>query len=98
MLEGEVDHPVRRGGRGTQYVEVVDGAVDDLRPRGGERGRGGVGAGQPDDLVSRVDEFGNDGGADPAGSAGHEDAHERPQGVDGRCCHGDVSACHQRYT
>ena len=40
----------------------------------------GIRAGQPDDLMARADELGNDGGADPAGRAGDENAHEKPPG------------------
>ena len=35
----------------------------------------GIRAGEPDDLMARADEFGNDGGADPAGRAGDKNTH-----------------------
>ena len=69
--------PSDAGGRAAQAVEVVQGAALHLRPGGGEGSGRGVRAGEPDDLMARADELGNDGGADPAGRAGDEDAHER---------------------
>ena len=75
VLEREVDHAVRRGRRAAQDVEVIDRAALHLGPGGGEGGGRGVRAGQPGDLMARVDELGNDGGADPAGRAGDENSH-----------------------
>ena len=80
VLEGEVDHGVRRGGGLPQDVEVIDGAALHLRPGPGERSGRGVRAGEPGDLMTRADQLGNDGGADPAGRAGNEYAHEKPPG------------------
>ena len=72
VLEREVDHAVRGGRRVPQDVEVIEGAALHLGPGRGEgRGRG-IRAGQPGDLMARAEEFGNDGGADPAGRAGDE--------------------------
>ena len=76
VLEGEVDDPVGRGGGGAQALEVVEAAAVDLGAGRGERVGRGVGAGEPDDLVARVDQLGDDGGADPAAGAGDEHAHE----------------------
>ena len=36
-----------------------------------------TGTRQPDDLMTRADELGDDGAADPAGCTGDEDAHVR---------------------
>ena len=65
----------------------------------------GVGAGEAEDLMAGADELGNDGGADEAGRAGDEYAHERPPwsavtrcATDVSCCHhcsSDVSRCHR---
>ena len=77
MLEREVDHAIRRGRRAAQAVEVVEGAAMHLRPGGGEGSGRGIRASQPDDLMARADELGNDGGADPAGRAGDENTHEK---------------------
>ena len=60
-----------------QGVEIVKGAAKHLRPGGGEDGGRGIRAGEPDYLMARVDELGNDGGADPAGRAGDEHVHEK---------------------
>ena len=49
-----------------------------LRPGGGEGSGRGIRAGEPGDLMAGADELGNDGGADPAGRAGDENAHEKP--------------------
>ena len=77
VLEGEVDHAIRRGRCLPQAVEIVKRAALDLGPGGGEgRGRG-IRAGEPDDLMARADELGNDGGANPAGRAGDKDTHLR---------------------
>ena len=83
VVEREVDDAVRRGRAGAQAVEVVEGAAMHLGPGGGEGGGRGIGAGEPDDLMARADELGDDGGADPAGRAGDEDTHERTSR--GRC-------------
>ncbi len=112
VLEREVDHAVRRGGRVPQAVEVVESAALHLRPGGGEGGGRGIRAGQPDDLMARADELGDDGGADPAGRAGDEYTHEKTSRWStvlgaglrqtGRCqllssaIARDVSRCHQR--
>ena len=77
VLERQVDHAVRRGGRSAQGVEVIQGAASNLRPGTGESGSGGIGAGQPGDLMTRADKLGHDGGADPAGRAGDEYTHEK---------------------
>lgn len=87
MLEREVDHAVRADSRVAQGADVVQAPAHHLGSRGDERLGRGVRAGEPDDLVARVDELGNDGGADPAGRAGHEYTHGRPPGsVDGSGC------------
>jgi hypothetical protein len=79
VLEREVDHAIRRGGRAPQPAEVVKGAAKRLGPGRGEGGGRGVRTGEPDDLMARVDELRNDGGADPAGRAGDKHAHENLQ-------------------
>jgi hypothetical protein len=75
VLERQVDDPVGRLGGGAQPVEVVEGPADHLGARGGEGGGRGAGAGEPDDLVARADELGDDGGADPTGAPGDQYAH-----------------------
>ena len=80
VLEREVDHAIRRGRRAPQAVEIIERAAVHLCPGRGEGGGRGIRAGQPDDLMARADELGNDGGADPAGRAGDENTHEKPPG------------------
>lgn len=77
VLEREVDHAVRRGSRVPQAVEVVDRAALHLDARRGEGCRCGVRTSEPNDLVTCVEELGNDSGSDPAGRAGDEDTHEK---------------------
>jgi len=71
-----VDDAVRRGRTAAQAVEVVQGAAMNLGP--GVRDQCGalIGASQPDDLVSGVDELSDDGGSDESARAGHEYAHD----------------------
>ena len=95
VLEREVDHAIRRGRRALQAVEVVERAALHLGPGGGERRGRGIRAGEPDDLMARADELGNDGGADPAGRAGDEYTHEKTSSMD---ADSDVSCCHHRST
>jgi len=78
VLEGEVDHAIRSGSCTAQGVEVVDRAALHLCPGGGEDSGRGIRASQPDDLMALADELGDDGVADPAGSAGDENTHEIP--------------------
>lgn len=79
MLEREVDDAVCRRRSRTQAVQVVEGSAVDLGSRGGHgRGRG-VGTGEPEDLMARADELGDDGGADEAGRTGDEHAHDNLQ-------------------
>jgi hypothetical protein len=60
---------------GPQAVEVVKTAPVYLGSGVGERSGRGIRAGQPEDLMARADELGDDGRADPAGRAGDENAH-----------------------
>ena len=77
MLEGQVDDPIRgrRGGR--QTVQVVEVAANDGRAGCRDRGGRSVGASQAGDLVSAVEQLGDNRGTDVTGRAGDENAHER---------------------
>ncbi len=77
VLEREVDHAIRRCGCAPQAVEVVKCAAVHVCSGGGEGSRRGIRAGEPDDLMARAQELGNDGGTNPAGRAGDEDTHEK---------------------
>jgi hypothetical protein len=72
-----VDDAVAVERPGPQRAGVVQVAAQHLGAQVGDRLGGGVRAGQPEDLVACADELGDDGRADPAGSAGDEDAHGR---------------------
>ena len=71
-----MDHAIRRGGRLAQDARIVESAALDLCPGRSQRSGRGIRAGQPGDLMARAEEFGHHGGADPAGCAGDEYAHE----------------------
>ena len=76
MLEGQVDDPVGRRGGGAQPIEVVERTAMRLGPGLGDQHGRGIRTGEPDDLVSGVDELANDGGADKPGRAGDEYTHD----------------------
>ena len=76
MNEGEVDHPIRRGRAGLQTVEVVESAALHRCPGGSDGSGRGIRASESDDLMTCIDEFGNDGGTDPAGRSSDKNAHE----------------------
>jgi len=78
VLEREVNDAIRRRRCAAQDVEIVKSAALDLCPGAGEGSGRGIRAGKADDLMARADERGNDGGTDPAGRAGYEDAQGRP--------------------
>jgi hypothetical protein len=80
VLERQVDHAIRRGGRARQAVEIVKSAAVHLRSGRGEGSGRGIRAAEPNDLMARAEELGNDGGADPAGRTGDEYAHEKTSG------------------
>jgi hypothetical protein len=71
-----MDDAVAVEGTGAQHIDVVQVAAQHLGAQVGHGLGGGVRAGQPEDLVTGADEFGDDGRADPAGGAGDEDAHK----------------------
>ncbi len=78
VAEREVDDAVALGRRGAQHVKIADIAAADLGAGGGDGLGGRVGAGEAEDLVIGCEQLGHDGGADPAGRAGDEYAHEIP--------------------
>ena len=75
-LFGEMDHRVGVLGAGADAVEVVEVAAADADALRLERRGGGVGPGQPGDLVTGGEQFVDDGGADPPGRSGDENAHD----------------------
>jgi len=56
--------------------EVVEVAAPYRGAGGGERGGRRIGSRETDHLMTRVEELGDDGGADVAGRAGDEYTHE----------------------
>jgi hypothetical protein len=81
VVVAEVDHAVAGRGGGPQAFEVVQIAALDVGAERGDLGRGGVRAGQAEHLVAGGEQFGDDGGRDPAGRPGDEDTHEKPPDV-----------------
>src|SRR5262249_48956462 len=81
VLEREVNHAIRRGSGTPQAVEIVNGGALHLGPDGGEGGSRGIRASESDDLMACAEQLGNDGGADPAGCTGNENAHGNLQMV-----------------
>ncbi len=76
MDEGGVDDAV--GGRraAPQAVEVFNRAAMHRGAGPFDRSGGGIGAGEAEHLVARGEEVLDDGGADEAGGACHENTHE----------------------
>lgn len=75
VLEREMDDGIGAGGHGLQCVDVVDVAGLDRCAGARQRRRSGVASREPDNVVTGGEKFGNDGGADMAGSTGDENAH-----------------------
>src|SRR5215469_17089784 len=77
MLEGQVDDSI--GGRGglPEAVKVVKAAPAHVGAGRRQRGGGLIRAGQADDLMSSVEQFGDEGRADVPGRPGDEDAHRK---------------------
>ena len=63
-----------------QSVEIIESATVRLRPGGGERIGRGIRASEPEDLMTRAKELGDDGGTNPSGRAGDEYTHDKPPG------------------
>ena len=59
--EREVDDPVAAGSSGAQDVQIVQVAAEYLGSRGGDSGGGGVRPGEPEDLMTRADQFRDNG-------------------------------------
>ena len=101
VLEGEVDHAVGLVGRLGQDVGVVEVAALDRGAGSVEFLGGRIRAGQAHDVVAGLEEFGDDGGADPARRSGDEDLHGVPPATamsetdinDRRHCRPDDSDC-----
>ena len=108
VLEREVDHAVGRGSCIPQAVEVIERAEMHLCPGGSEGSGRGIRAGEPDDLMVRADELGNDGGTVQPDAPVTNTRMRRTSSwstvlgtrgqIDVSCCHHstkDVSCCHQ---
>ena len=87
-----------------RLLEIIERAAVHLCSGRGEGGGRGIRASEPDDLMARADELGNDGRADPARRAGDEYAHEKTSSwsavlsADLLLGRRDVSCCHQPST
>ena len=56
--------------------EIVEVAAADVAPFACEGRGGSVGPGEPGDLVAGGEQFVDDGGTDPSGGSGDENAHD----------------------
>jgi hypothetical protein len=70
-----MDDSLGLGGVGAQAVEVLQRATAYRGAGGGQGGRRGIRASEPDDLMPGVDEIGHEGGTDEPGRAGDEHTH-----------------------
>ena len=77
VIEGGVDHGVRAARPGAQAVEVLERAALDVGTLRRQRLGPLVGAGEAQDLVARLDQFGDDRRSDEARGTGNEDAHRK---------------------
>jgi hypothetical protein len=75
VFEREVNDTVGRRRGPAQAVGVVEVASMDLGNKRDQFRGGLVGAGDADDLMARIDELGNEGGADVSGRASDENSH-----------------------
>jgi len=98
VLERQVHDSVGAGRGVLQPGGVVELAAVHLGAGGGQRGRGGVRAGQPDDLVAGGQQLRDEGGPEVPRCSGDEDAHDvslsRWQWLSSTV-QGDVSTCHR---
>ena len=89
VIESEVQHAVGRLRAGTEAVEVVEGSPMHFGTSFGQRRRGRIRTGEPDDLMTIGHEFRDDGRADPTGCTGDEDTHgttsNEMSALTGRC-------------
>ena len=84
MVEGGVDDGIRLARAVAKAFQILQRAAMDFRAHGSELLCSGVGAGKPEHLVARCDQFADDGGADKSGGAGKEYAHVKVSKVDRR--------------
>jgi hypothetical protein len=75
-----MDDPIGVGRAGAQAVEVLDIAPYHLDPGPGQAGGRRIRAGQADDVVTAVEQFADNRGADKTGRAGDEYSHRNPPG------------------
>jgi hypothetical protein len=77
MDETGVNHPIRGGGSTAQAVQIPEITSMHLGTSGSKRLGGCIGASKAEYLVSRGDQFSDDGGADESSRAGNEDTHKK---------------------
>ena len=75
MIKSTVDHAVRLGHPAAQTFQVFQSASMRFRAGGDERLGSRIRPRQSKDLMTCVDKFRNNGGADKTGSAGEKDTH-----------------------
>jgi hypothetical protein len=81
--EGGMDHAVSGGRAAAQAVEIVERSTMHASAQGRERGGCFIGAGKAGHLVTGGDQGMDNGRADEAGGAGHENIHGNLLGLDG---------------
>ena len=75
--ESRMDHALRSGRSAAQGLEIFERTAVYIGPCRG-KGRGSrVRASKAEHLVSRGDQFSDDGGADESSRAGNEDTHKK---------------------
>jgi hypothetical protein len=77
VFVGQVDDRVGTRGSRTQAVQIVEVAALHSGSLGGEGFCGCGGSGEPNNLVSRGEQFVNYGGANPSGCSSNKYAHGR---------------------
>jgi hypothetical protein len=76
VVEGGVDHAVRRGRAATQAIKIFERAAMDRSAGGGERLPTDIRAREAEHPMSFGDQFLNDSRAYESGCTGNKDAHE----------------------
>jgi len=85
VYEGGVDHAVGRRRAAAQALEILQRAAMNRGACRGQSGRSCVRAGKTEHLMTRNEQFLDNGRADPSGGASDKDTHEQNLPISGRC-------------